>query len=101
MQQLTVHELKDLLDQQARIQLIDVREPEEREAFHIGGELMPLTEIMEHTDKIKTDRPVILYCKMGIRSQIAIQRLADKFGWTHLANLQGGLEAWKKMMGNS
>lgn len=99
MQQLTAQQLKELLDQQARLQLIDVREPEERQAFHIGGDHFPLTEIMEHTEQIKTDRPVIFYCKMGIRSQIAIQRLSDKFGWNHLINLEGGIEAWKKMMG--
>jgi adenylyltransferase/sulfurtransferase len=34
---------------------------------------------------------------MGIRSQIAIQRLEERFGYTNLINLQGGLESWKKL----
>ncbi|MFM7839571.1 MAG: rhodanese-like domain-containing protein [Chitinophagaceae bacterium] len=37
-----------------------------------------------------------MYCKMGIRSHIAIQRLEDKFGFTNLINLKGGLHAWKQ-----
>ena len=96
MNQLNPQELRTLLDSGNPPALIDVREPEERSVFHIGGTLIPLPEIMEHLDEIPQDGPVVLYCKMGVRSQIAIQRLEDRFGWTHLYNLAGGLEAWKK-----
>ncbi|MCW3088160.1 MAG: rhodanese-like protein [Sediminibacterium sp.] len=74
--------------------LLDVREPFEHEAFHIGGILIPLGQIVSQLDAIPKDRPVIVYCKRGIRSQIAIQRL-EKFGFTNLINLQGGMEAWQ------
>jgi rhodanese-related sulfurtransferase len=47
-------------------------------------------------EKIPTDKPVIVYCKRGIRSQIAIQRLQEKFGFTNLINLRGGMDAWEK-----
>jgi adenylyltransferase/sulfurtransferase len=96
MKQLNPQELRALLDSGKPLALIDVREPEERSLFHIGGTLIPLPEIMEHIDEVPTDRPVVLYCKMGVRSQIAIQRLEDRYGWTHLYNLAGGIEAWKK-----
>jgi adenylyltransferase/sulfurtransferase len=51
---------------------------------------------MREADSIPRDKEVIFYCKMGIRSQIAIQRLQERFGFTNLVNLQGGMEAWKK-----
>lgn len=98
MKEITPQQLHDWLEQQVPLQLIDVREPEERERFHIGGELFPLTEIMEHTGNIRSDCPVVFYCKMGIRSQLAIQRISEKMGLKNLVNLKGGLEAWKKML---
>jgi rhodanese-related sulfurtransferase len=78
--------------------LLDVREPYEHEAFNIGGELIPLGDVMAKAHAIPTDRPVIVYCKKGIRSQIAIQRLQDKFGFANLVNLTGGMDAWKKQI---
>jgi rhodanese-related sulfurtransferase len=96
MQHITASQLKQQLDAGVSLQLIDVREQYEHETFNIGGELMPLSELFQHTSKIAADKPVVMYCKMGIRSQIAIQRIQEKFGFTNLINLQGGIEAWKK-----
>jgi rhodanese-related sulfurtransferase len=82
--------------QEEPVHLLDVRESYEHEDFNIGGQLIPLDEIMAHAAQIPRDKPVIVYCKKGIRSQIAIQRLQDKFGFSNLVNLKGGIEAWKK-----
>ena len=94
--QLSPEELRDLLQSGEKIRLIDVREEEEHEAFNIGGKLLPLGEIMQMADSIPRTGKVVLYCKRGIRSAIAIQRLQEKFGFTNLINLRGGLEEWKK-----
>lgn len=95
--QITAAELQQKLLNKEEIVLIDVRESSEHEAFNIGGALIPLSEIMNAAEAIPRDKPVILYCKMGIRSQIAIQRLSDKYGYSNLINLKGGVEAWKKL----
>jgi rhodanese-related sulfurtransferase len=95
MTDITPVELFALLKQQD-VYLLDVREVSEHEVFNIGGELIPLNEVMSNAAKIPKDTPVIVYCKKGIRSQLAIQRLEDKFGFTNLINLKGGIEAWKK-----
>jgi adenylyltransferase/sulfurtransferase len=50
---------------------------------------------MSKVAEIPRDQPVIIYCRKGIRSQIAIQRLEEKFAFTNLFNLQGGLEKWE------
>lgn len=97
MRQINPAELQQKLSNGENLYLIDVREPEEHQAFNIGGCLIPLPDIMSHVHEIPTDKPVILYCKMGVRSQIAIQRLTDKYGFTNLINLTGGMEAWKKV----
>ena len=96
MNQITPAELEEKINSNQPVQLIDVREPAEHESYNIGGDLIPLGEIIDRIHVIQTDKPVIIYCKMGIRSQIAIQRLQEKYGFTNLYNLQGGIERWKK-----
>ena len=96
MQAITVIELKQLLHNHADVQLIDVREQDEHEEFNIGGLLIPLGEVVQHIDKVEKEKPVIVYCRKGIRSQVAIQRLQDKYPFKNLINLIGGTEAWKK-----
>ena len=99
MKSITSKELQQLINDKKDIQLIDVREPDEHDEFNIGGELMPLGEISLHLEKIPKDKPVIIYCRKGIRSQFAIQKLQDKFPFNNLYNLIGGTEAWKKENG--
>jgi sulfur-carrier protein adenylyltransferase/sulfurtransferase len=96
MKSITSKELQQLINDKKDFQLIDVREPDEHEAFNIGGQLIPLGEIASHLEKIQKDKPVIVYCRKGIRSQFAIQKLQDKFPFDNLYNLIGGTEAWKK-----
>ena len=96
MQSITATALLQKINDKENLQLIDVREPEEHEEFNIGGELIPLGEIAQQVQNIATNKPVIIYCRKGIRSQIAIQRLQQKFPFTNLVNLIGGTEAWKK-----
>lgn len=99
MNHITPEALKKKIDSLESLQLIDVREPAEHTTFNIGGLLVPLGELLEQKDSISRDIPVVVYCKMGIRSQIAIQRLEEKFGFTNLINLQGGIERWKREIG--
>ena len=96
MNSITAIALKEKIDNAEDFQLIDVREPFEHEEYNISGDLIPLNEIVQQIEKIAIDKPVIVYCRKGIRSQIAIQRLQEKFPFTNLINLIGGTEAWRK-----
>lgn len=95
MQQLTPDELAALLRRPDPVRLIDVREPEEHAEFNLGGTLIPLNEIVARMGELPRELPVVLYCRKGIRSALAIQRLEEKFPFTNLFNLSGGTEAWK------
>jgi rhodanese-related sulfurtransferase len=99
MNSITAIALKQKIDSKEDFQLIDVREPDEHAEFNISGELIPLGDIAQQFEKISTHKPVIIYCRKGIRSQIAIQRLQEKFPFTNLFNLIGGTEAWRKQFG--
>lgn len=100
MKSITSKQLQQLLDDKSPIQLIDVREPDEHHAFNIGGSLIPLADITKHLEEVEKEIPVILYCRKGIRSQIAIQKLQEKFPFNNLYNLIGGVEAWEKFIRN-
>ncbi|WP_082038066.1 rhodanese-like domain-containing protein [Flavihumibacter solisilvae] len=92
--QITASELMEALNSDRPPVLIDVREDYEHEDFNIGGSNIPLGEILRHAQEIPGDETVVVYCKRGIRSAIAIQRLQEKYGFTNLLNLQGGIMEW-------
>jgi adenylyltransferase/sulfurtransferase len=92
--EITSKELYDLQVHGDDIQIIDVREPHEYQIANIGGELIPLATISANADKIDRNKKVIVHCKMGGRSAKAIHELEDKFGFTNLYNLKGGILGW-------
>lgn len=69
--------------------IIDVREPYEYEAGHVAGALnIPPAELMagaKKLDGVAKDTELILYCKSGSRSNVAIQILRG-MGFTNLVN---------------
>lgn len=73
--------------------LIDVREPQEliSDGAIEGAENIPLGEIPNHIDEIKSlNGDIIIFCKSGMRSQKAIEILDDE-GVENLIN-GGGYE---------
>ena len=72
-------------------QLIDVREPEEYTSANLGGELIPLSTILEEADRVSRDVKVVLHCLSGERSAHAIRNLEKTYGFDNLYNLKGGM----------
>lgn len=89
-----VKELKRLLDQHADIQVIDVREADELAICNIGGYHIPLGEIDQRHNEINQEKPVIIHCKSGRRSEMAIRFLQQMHGFQNLYNLDGGILAY-------
>ena len=101
MKEVTVQELKKLMDSGADFQLIDVREPYEYDICNIGGELIPMAEIPSNTDKISKDKQVIIHCRSGKRSGDMLLWLEKNSGFENLYNLKGGILAWAKEIDTS
>lgn len=91
--EISVRELKDMMNRNVMFQLIDVREHFEYSIVNIGGELIPLGTLPEKVERIARDRPVIVHCKYGARSAQAVQWLKEK-GFTNVRNLKGGILAF-------
>lgn len=99
MNSITPIHLKEKLNNNEAVVLIDVREEYEHTDFNIGGTLIPMNTVFEQIEKIPKNKPVVLYCAKGIRSAMVIQRLEEKYGYNNLINLTGGMYAWRKETG--
>ena len=74
---------------------LDVRSKEE---FGLGAipdaHNIPHTELRERLSEVPRDRPVVIYCAIGLRGYLAERMLAQN-GWTDAHNLTGGYKTWK------
>lgn len=83
--------LEELQSKLSNYNLLDVREDWERQQHHIGGQHIPLGELAQRYDEINTEKPVVVYCKSGVRSQRAIDFLEQQFDTVTFINLKGGV----------
>jgi molybdopterin/thiamine biosynthesis adenylyltransferase/rhodanese-related sulfurtransferase len=82
--------LKELQKNIEKYNLLDVREVWERAQYHIGGQHIPLNELLERTDEVYKNKVLVVYCKSGIRSKKAIDILIANSYKSALLNLKGG-----------
>lgn len=95
---ISVEELKSRMDAGEKLNLLDVRQPEETAEFNIGGIAFPLGKIqdmqIEDIENLK-DEEVICYCRSGNRSGMAALAL-EQIGFSNVKNLTGGMLAWRE-----
>jgi molybdopterin/thiamine biosynthesis adenylyltransferase/rhodanese-related sulfurtransferase/molybdopterin converting factor small subunit len=92
--EITPVELKRRMDAGEKLQIVDVREPNEYQINRIPGTvLIPLGELPRRYQELDLDREIILHCKMGGRSAKA-QDFLRTVGVTNTKNLTGGVLAW-------
>ncbi|MBA3829143.1 MAG: rhodanese-like domain-containing protein [Taibaiella sp.] len=102
MQNITVEQLKELLDAGENLHVIDVREPGEYATYNIGAELIPLGKILSlQLDDLedRKDEELIIHCQGGKRSMQACMML-EQAGFTNVKNVTGGAVAWQDKYGN-
>ena len=95
MKTINVNELSIWMKEGAPFVLIDVREKYEYETSNLGGIHIPMNEIEMQLDKIPKEGKVVMQCRSGQRSAVAINHLMNKFGYDNLINLEGGIVDWK------
>ncbi len=100
MKEITVQELQKWKEEGKDFQLIDVREPHEYEFVNIGGELIPLGDVMARAAEVAEDKDVVVMCRSGQRSGAAIGALTQS-GKENLHNLKGGVLAWAREIDTS
>ncbi|KAH8357265.1 hypothetical protein KR200_009572 [Drosophila serrata] len=102
-ERLKVKEYQEKLQTQPHL-LIDVRPPAEFEICQLPGAVnVPLAEILDDsyikrfgTELEDKELPIILLCRRGNDSQIAVQHVRTRFPMHSIRDLIGGLHAWTK-----
>ena len=95
---ITVEQLKDLLNAENPINLFDVREEYEYEADNLGAILVPLGEIPERLGEFEAmkGQDIYIHCRSGARSGNAKQFLLSQ-GFENVHNVLGGIMAFREM----
>jgi adenylyltransferase/sulfurtransferase len=80
--------------------LLDVREDWEWSVGNLadrGARLVPLGQLESRLAEVPRDRPIVVYCKSGQRSELAARLLMER-GYSDVVNLEGGLVAWAELV---
>ena len=97
---MTASAARAFLASHAEALVLDVRNPDEwDDAYgHIeGARQIPLPELSARVTEIGgwKDKPIVLVCRSGTRSQTAGELLAG-LGYRRVINLEGGMVAWRE-----
>ncbi|ALC17450.1 hypothetical protein DSOUD_2700 [Desulfuromonas soudanensis] len=86
---------RDLVTGDARVFLLDVRTPEEYRQVRIAGaHLIPIDALVRRIGEIPADRPLLVYCAVGSRSDQVAGYLARR-GYGEVYNMVGGVMGWQ------
>jgi rhodanese-related sulfurtransferase/glyoxylase-like metal-dependent hydrolase (beta-lactamase superfamily II) len=76
------------------LQIVDIRGPVELEGGVVPGATpVPLARLLDRHGELDPSAPTVVYCAGGYRSSIAAS-LLRRLGFTQVADLQGGFDAW-------
>ena len=77
--------------------ILDVREADEFRDVRVPGSLfVPMSQLGARLADIPKDRPLLVLCAAGSRSQQVTGFLLQN-GWEDVGNIAGGITAWERM----
>lgn len=105
MNEITVQELKDKIDNNEELLILDVREPFEKYQSDIDYEsskLIPIGELTERVNELEEyrDKEIVCLCRSGGRSENA-RKFLNEQGFENVKNLKGGINEWARKIDTS
>ncbi|KKC47788.1 sulfurtransferase [Paenibacillus sp. VTT E-133280] len=93
----TPQEVAARLKNGEKLNLLDVREPDEWASGHVAGaKHIPLGQLTERLKELDPSKETIVICRSGNRSGLACELLSEK-GFD-VVNMTGGLNAWTEKL---
>lgn len=98
MEDITVKELKERLDNNEKFFFLDVREEWEYDDDNLGAKNIPLANLPHQLDELEPykDQEIIVHCRSGARSGNAKKFLESK-GFSKVRNVPGGILAFRDL----
>lgn len=96
--EVSIAQVKNYIDEQQDFQLIDVREASEVQVSKVKGACVLGKGIIERDiEKLIPDNRthIVLYCGGGYRSALAAENL-QRMGYQHVESMAGGFKAWQQ-----
>lgn len=95
--QINATELKQKLDANESIIMVDVRTPGEydHDGRIAGSRLIPLSVLNSRVHELPKNKTIVCVCRSGNRSYTACEILASQ-GFTDVLNLSGGMFGWRR-----
>ncbi len=94
-QKMSVQDLKAAIDANEKIELLDIRTPEERAIAAIPGAILMNEEEAARIEALPRDTVLVLHCHHGGRSQQAAEQFIS-LGFSQVFNVIGGIDAWSQ-----
>ena len=97
-QDITVEELKVLIDGGEKFNFLDVRNEDEYEEDNLGAMLLPLGDLGYRIDELADikGQHIYIHCRSGARSGRAKEYLEQE-GFENVHNVLGGILAFRAM----
>jgi rhodanese-related sulfurtransferase len=96
--EVSIDQVKTMLDSKAKFVLVDVREESEYAKDHLPGAIHLGKGVIERDAEQRLPDPqahVVLYCGGGYRSALAADNL-QKMGYTNVDSMDGGIRGWRE-----
>jgi rhodanese-related sulfurtransferase len=95
--EITAQNVKALLDGQAPVTLVDVREPWEFQTARIDGAThIPMGDVpMRAHQELDPDEHIVVYCHHGVRS-LSVANWLRQQGFEKVQSMRGGIDAWSR-----
>ena len=96
--ELEIQEFKSRFEQSSNSILIDVREEYEHEDQNMGGQNIPMGDILSRIDELTSFKNIYLYCRSGKRSKATAYHLKKKLNSCHIYSCAGGIQSLNKIV---
>lgn len=93
----TIDEAKEVIRDDSELLILDTRTQEEYDAGHIEGAiLIPYDQIEMNLEQLDgyADKPILVYCRTGNRSTMAVETLINN-GFNKIYHMNQGYSKWK------
>ncbi|EGV44372.1 dinucleotide-utilizing protein [Bizionia argentinensis JUB59] len=84
---------QEYIEQSSNFNVLDVRNQIERNEFHISSIHIPLDELSQRLHEIPDNKSLLVFCKSGLRSKLAVNKLLNEGFKNKVMGLKGGLSS--------